>query len=215
MDVFLELISGFCWTIVYIELIRLGFRDKTYGMPLFALALNISWESIQFFTDIFTAAITAQTWINLVWFLLDVVIIYTYFRYGKEEFPKSMNQNYFILWSIIVLITAFILEHVFIIQFGRDMGTQYSAFIQNLIMSVLFIGMLSRRTGAKGQNLNVAVSKCAGTVAPTILFGIIQGNYLILALGIFCFIFDAIYIYLLNAAVSTSFSRKVTLGVPG
>ena len=215
MDVVLELVSGICWTIVYIELIRLGFRDRTYGMPLFALALNISWESIQFFIDIFSNAITVQTWINLVWFLLDIVITYTYFKYGKEEFPKNVNRNYFIPWSIIVLITAFVLEYLFVIQFGRDMGTRYSAFIQNLIMSVLFIGMLTRRTDAKGQNLNIAVSKCAGTLAPTILFGIILSNYLILVLGIFCLLFDSIYIYLLNAALRASYSRKGTLDVSG
>ena len=36
----LVLISGISWTVVYIEMIRRGFMDKTYGMPLFALALN-------------------------------------------------------------------------------------------------------------------------------------------------------------------------------
>lgn len=215
MDIFLKLISGICWTIVYIELIRLGFRDKTFGMPLFALALNISWESIQFFIDIFYRTTTVQTWINVVWFLLDLVIIYTYFRYGKKEFPKSMNQNYFIPWSLIVLLTAFILEYFFIVQFGRSLGTQYSAFIQNLIMSVLFIGMFAHRPDAKGQNLNVAFCKCAGTVAPTILFGIVQGNYLVFVLGLFCFVFDSIYIYLLSTAVRVMFSRNKTFNVSG
>ena len=37
-------ISGICWTIVYIELIRHGIKDKACGMPLFALGLNIVWE---------------------------------------------------------------------------------------------------------------------------------------------------------------------------
>ena len=39
-------ISGICWTIVYIECIRLGFRQKTYAMPFWALALNIAWETM-------------------------------------------------------------------------------------------------------------------------------------------------------------------------
>lgn len=215
MDTLLKLISGISWTIVYIELIRLGFRDKTFGMPLFALALNISWESLQFFIDVFNRTISVQTWINLVWFLLDIVILYTYFRFGREEFPESMNRNYFIPWSIIVLLTAFVLEYFFIVEFGRSMGTQYSAFIQNLVMSVLFIGMLAHRSGAKGQNLNIAFCKCVGTAAPTILFGIIRGNYLILLLGVFCFVFDGIYIYLLSNVIGVSFSRNKTLDIPG
>ena len=37
-------ISGICWTIVYIELIRKGIKDKACGMPIFALGLNIVWE---------------------------------------------------------------------------------------------------------------------------------------------------------------------------
>jgi hypothetical protein len=41
----LTLISGLAWTIVYIESIRVGFRDKAYAMPIAALALNFAWES--------------------------------------------------------------------------------------------------------------------------------------------------------------------------
>lgn len=37
MEIFLTLVSGIAWTIVYIELIRKGFKDKTCAMPLYAL----------------------------------------------------------------------------------------------------------------------------------------------------------------------------------
>ena len=39
-------ISGIAWTIVYLELIRTGFRQKACGMPLFVLTLNLAWEVI-------------------------------------------------------------------------------------------------------------------------------------------------------------------------
>jgi hypothetical protein len=42
----LTLISGISWTVVYLDLINRGFRDRTYGMPLFALAFNIAREFI-------------------------------------------------------------------------------------------------------------------------------------------------------------------------
>lgn len=45
--------SGICWSIVYIECIRIGFKEKTYCMPLFALGLNIAWEGIYAFTALF------------------------------------------------------------------------------------------------------------------------------------------------------------------
>jgi hypothetical protein len=48
MDIRLLLagISGICWTVVYLDCIRLGFKQKTYAMPFWALALNIAWETV-------------------------------------------------------------------------------------------------------------------------------------------------------------------------
>ena len=42
----LTLVSGLCWTVVYILIIVRSYRDKTYGMPYWALAFNFSWEFI-------------------------------------------------------------------------------------------------------------------------------------------------------------------------
>ncbi|MBR1852591.1 MAG: hypothetical protein IJ794_05520 [Lachnospiraceae bacterium] len=53
MEMFLLLLSGIAWSIVYIGCIRQGFRDKTYAMPLFALGLNIAWETIYTIHDLF------------------------------------------------------------------------------------------------------------------------------------------------------------------
>lgn len=79
----------------------------------------------------------------------------------------------------------------------------YAAFLQNLLMSVLFIGMLVQRGNGEGQSLTIAVSKWLGTLAPTLLFGILGAegfdgpSPLILTLGIFCSVFDLIYIGML------------------
>ena len=70
-------------------------------------------------------------------------------------------------------------------------------------MSVLFIGMLVNRGNSEGQSLTIAVSKWLGTLAPTILFGVLGGehmngpNTLILVAGSFCSLFDIIYIWML------------------
>lgn len=49
----LIIISGICWSAVYVDSIRTGFKQKTYCMPLFALGLNIAWEGIYAYTDLF------------------------------------------------------------------------------------------------------------------------------------------------------------------
>lgn len=198
----LTLVSGLCWTLVYIEGIRLGIRDRSYAIPFYALALNLAWELLHAYLGLRTT-IDLQTIINAVWFLFDVGIFYTYFRYGKKYFPAKL-ASWFVPWSILGLFTAFWVEYAFVREFGTFAGGAYAAFLQNLLMSVLFIGMLVRRGNTEGQNLTIAVSKWLGTLAPTITFGMIGGgtfsgpNFFILVVGILCSVFDLIYIWLLS-----------------
>ena len=81
MNILVDLLiitSGICWSIVYIESIRIGFKQKIYAMPLFALGLNIVWEGLYAFNDIFIwQSIGAQAIANACWFVLDCVIAYT------------------------------------------------------------------------------------------------------------------------------------------
>jgi hypothetical protein len=106
-------------------------------------------------------------------------------------------------WSVLGLVTALGVEYAFIREFGVAVGAGYSAFLQNLLMSVMFIDMFVRRGSSEGQSLYIAVNKWVGTLAPTILFGIVgdggfpSGSFLILVLGVFCSVFDLIYVWML------------------
>ena len=198
MDTFLNiltLISGISWTIVYLAIINRGFRDKTYGMPLFALALNITWEFI--FSFLFGGRFSPQLVINIIWFSFDVVILYTYFRYGRKEFPKTIDQKWFVPWSVAAIAVGFVTQYFTALEFPGLAGSMYSAFVINLIMSILFIDMLVRRNSVEGQSMVIAVFKWLGTAAPTILFYLDTGSNLVLALGVAIFVFDLIYIGML------------------
>lgn len=204
METFLTVLSGIGWIIVYEECIRLGLKQKTYAMPFFALGLNFTWELIYTVSDIFLEAHgplvgmnAAQAVVNACWVILDVIILSTYFRYGKKEWPETVSESLFIPWSILILVCCFSLQLVFIKEFGFIMAAQYSAFLQNVLMSVMFIGMLMKRGDTEGQSLLLAVAKWIGTLAPTVLLGVINFNAVVLVCGIFCTIFDVIYIVLL------------------
>ena len=200
---FLVLLSGLCWTVVYIDSVRLGFKDKTYAMPLWTLALNIAWELWHTALGYREQGMVLQVGINAVWALFDLAIVYTYFRYGRRHFPRHLPVRWFIPWSVLVLFTAFVLQYFFIVEFGFYHGRAYAAFLQNLLMSILFIGMLAQRGSGEGQSLMIAANKWVGTLAPTVLFGVIGAegfdgpSPLILTIGIFCSVFDVIYIGML------------------
>jgi hypothetical protein len=178
-------------------------------MPFIALALNFAWESLNSFIGLKNNFSSLQTWIIVIWFLLDIIIVYTYLRYGKQHFPKYTSKKYFMPWTIIIFSMAFLIQYYFLIDFG-NLGGIYSAFIQNLIMSILFINMLVSRDNLKGQNLIIGISKWIGTLAPTILYGVIYEYRLILILGLFCSLFDILYIYFLNniKKISSSHSKS-------
>lgn len=204
MELFLTVLSGVGWIIVYEECIRLGFRQKTYAMPFFALGLNFAWELIYTIADIFLEAhgplvgmTLVQSIANAAWVCLDVLILTTYFRYGKKEWPRTINPSLFLPWSILGLICCFALQLVFIAEFGFVMAAQYSAFLQNLLMSILFLALYAKRGNMEGQSILLAVAKWIGTLAPTILMGIMTYNIVVFVCGIFCSIFDLIYIALL------------------
>jgi len=200
---FLILLSGLCWTVVYLDGIRLGFRDRTYAIPFWALALNIAWEGLHAWLGYQHTGLSLQTVINAVWALFDVGILYTYFRFGQKWFPSNLPARWFVPWTLVALDTAVVVQVAFVLQFGVLFGRAYAAFLQNLLMSVLFIGMLVQRGSRDGQSLTIAVSKWLGTLAPTLLLGVIGvedlggPNRFILTVGLLCGVFDLLYIALL------------------
>ncbi|MGB0128936.1 MAG: hypothetical protein WBP72_14955 [Rhodocyclaceae bacterium] len=199
----LTVVSGVCWTIVYVEGIRVGLRDRSYAMPFWALALNFAWEVLHSVVGYQQRGLDLQIGINGLWGLLDCGILYTYFRYGRAHFPAGLPGSWFAMWALLGLLTAFLLQYAFIVEFGLLAGRAYAAFPQNLLMSVLFIAMLVQRRSSVGQSMTIAVSKWVGTLAPTILFGVVGGegfpgpSPLILVTGLLCSVFDLIYVAML------------------
>ena len=95
----LIVMSGICWSVVYVDSIHTGLKQKTYCMPLFALGLNIAWEGIYAYTDLFIrGSINAQAIANTVWFLLDIFILVTWFKFGQEEMEGELGRKLFIFF---------------------------------------------------------------------------------------------------------------------
>jgi hypothetical protein len=196
---FLTVVSGVAWTAVYVEAVRIGFRDRSYAIPAAALALNFAWEVIYASRSVATV-LSVQGVFNIVWALADVAILYTFFRFGRAELPPWVTRKLFLGWALLLGVTAFAVQLLFVAEFGWDAAPRYSAFLQNLLMSGLFIAMFAARGGARGQSLLVAVAKWIGTLAPSIVFGWFASSPLILGVGALCSVFDLVYIGLMLRA---------------
>ena len=83
--------SGLLWTAVYALIIRRGFKEKTYGMPVAALCANLAWEFV--FSFIYRWD-PPQNVINVVWLLFDLVILYQVIRYGTRKGPLLTHNPF-------------------------------------------------------------------------------------------------------------------------
>ncbi|MEA5454729.1 hypothetical protein SPF06_08350 [Sinomonas sp. JGH33] len=196
IDTVLTLLSGTAWTIVYADAIRIGFKQRTFAIPVAALMLNIAWEWIYAVLDL-SGTPSVQGYVNLVWAFADIAILFTFFRFGFTEFSALLGRRAFAVGSIGLLAASVAVQLLFLGEFGRRNGEVYSAFLQNLLMSGLFIAMLVARRGRRGQSLTIAVAKWLGTLAPTIQFGLLSGWAFVLGIGLLCSALDLTYIGLL------------------
>ena len=157
----LKILSGLFWTLAYVLIIKRGFQDETFGMPLLALCANISWEFI--FAFIHPHGKT-QRLVNAIWFALDVVILIQFIKYG---YFANLPEHLFYPTLLISLAISFCLILLFTHEFNDWQG-KYTAFGQNLLMSILFITMLLDRGHLAGQSIYIALFKMIGTAIPSI-----------------------------------------------
>lgn len=190
----LQISSGVFWTLVYILIIKRGFQDKSLGMPLVALCANISWEFI--FSFIYPHA-PPQIYVNVVWFLFDVAILFQALKFGRFDFNRNLPAKLFYPTLALTLLMSFCAVLFTSYEF-KDFDGKYAAFGQNLMMSVMFVSMLLRRNSVSGQSIYIALFKMTGTLLPSILFFLLLPSSLLLNfLYVAIFIFDLIYFVML------------------
>lgn len=186
------MVGGLFWSATYVLIIRRGFKDKTFGMPMAALCANISWEAIFAFV---TPHEAPQLYVNYIWFLLDSVIVWQFLKYGKKEFSNISRWQFYAIFVLgITTAASMILAVNYQMQ---DNSGAYAAFGQNLMMSVLFVTMLINRKGTDGQSFYIALFKMIGTGLSSLAFylyrPIAQESILLQLLFVSIFVFDLIY----------------------
>lgn len=188
-----QLGMGLFWIITYILIIKQGFKDKKYGMPMAAICANISWEFIFAFmypqNDL-------QRMITFLWFMLDIIIMMQYLRYGHKEYRKLIPSKIFYASFSITLGASFFIILAMMHEFN-DIAGKYAAFSQNLMMSGLFIALLLQRGNLSGQSMSIAVCKMLGTVFAVVGFYMYFRTPLITIISLATLFYDGLYIVLI------------------
>jgi hypothetical protein len=183
--------SGVFWLITYLLLIKRGYQDKACGMPMAALALNISWEFIFSFIHPHSGI---QLIINIAWFVLDSIIVVQYLRYESNRRPTGISAAFFYAAFLSILGVSFLTVLLFTREFD-NYGGYYTAFGQNLLMSILFIKLLLERKDLAGQSLYIGLAKMLGTFCVSIMvFMTIPESQLTVFFAWAILFFDLVYV---------------------
>ena len=148
------------WVLAYILMIRRGLLDKSYGMPVVALCLNVAWEA---YFSLFSHAQTADRVGYGIYLAADLGVLWTCWRYGPEDFRSSLTRRYFRPIMVALLAGGFILVRQFSLAFNDGSGG-ISATITTLLLSVLLVGMLLRRDSVRGQSLYIGLLVLLGDI---------------------------------------------------
>jgi hypothetical protein len=148
------------WFVAYAGIINRGFVDQTFGMPIAALAANLSWEFVYgFLLDPLGDYIHV---LSIPAFIIDLVIAWQAWKFGPRDFTSPFIRKHF--HSILGGAIAFAMPAMYLsfVEFNDPDG-EYTGFGINLMMSILYIALMERRDSIAGQSMYVALAKWAGT----------------------------------------------------
>ncbi len=166
----LTVLGDLLWAIAYVLIIIQCFRQRSYGLPLVAIAMNFTWE-LQYSllvpprcdnnsVDIVKAAMI------LAWALLDLVIVWQLFAYGRNEQNIPEIKRHFHAIVVLALVLAFIGNFTFD-RFHHADAAPISGVMINFVMSLLFIFLLFQRPELRGISWSAALFRVAGN---TVIF---------------------------------------------
>lgn len=201
------------WGAAYLLVIITCFRQKTYGIPLAAICMNITWEILSVFFWVAVRREPAFHYADIAWLCMDLVIISQLLRYGREQQTIRQIRDHFYAVVAGTLILAFLGQYTFPMTY-HDQDGFVLAFIINMGMSILFVFMFFARPDLRGLSYPVAWLKMLGTLCESIMcvkwmpatHPEITNFSFFYFLYITTFLFDCIYIAQLWAA-----RREVTL----
>ena len=214
----------YTWALAYAAIIYRGFKDRTYGMPIVALALNLAWELVFALaippygsadaTLIPYGGLKAQA-IFTIWATLDLVILYTYFRFGYKEFARiyGLSRAQWLTFTAGLLIFSGALMYTggtffrqFAVYFNNDQieAAKLIAFGQNAIMSISFLAMFFLRGSTDGQSFTIAWAKWIGTsVTGGVIYLVTRGTEgaFVATFIVTVFVCDLVYMGLIYRAL--------------
>lgn len=149
-------LAGILWSASYILMTLKAFKDKSYGMPIYSLCLNITWEVVYGFvykSDLFNQIVIGQ------WLIVDVFLLVATIRFGPSAWSHTpmvaKNFGWIILVACIVGLWGHLaLAAVLVPIIGRRV-VFFTAWPLQVVIGVGSLGQIMSRGNTKGHSWNI------------------------------------------------------------
>lgn len=195
IEILLILVGTIFWNVVYVIIIRNGFKHKFIEMPVPAAASNLAWEFVWgflFVTDLGLVFV----WGLRIWFFLDLFIFWIVLKYGAKQLSIPLLIKHFKPIEILSVI-AWVFAFYYFIKEGYDtsMGATSAYIITVIMASLYFIFYMSSGKNSDNYSFTAAWCKGLGNLLMSIFVFLHYPEMMFLKLlTIIVFIFNIIYI---------------------
>ena len=195
LELWLFAIGCYMWVIVYILYIRRIAKGESIGMPVFAACSNFGWEIVWGIIPPSTDMGPLLVWAYRAWFFLDLYIIYGVYRYGSVQVMTPAVKTYYKPF-VVMSVVGWAILYYFFKSGGYDtpIGAT-SAYIAQMLISVLYILLLLRQSPLVSESSEVTWLRSIGTGLNTIFLLLHYPNsHFLLSLGLLSLVIDSTYI---------------------
>lgn len=198
----LQLLGCTLWTVAYISIIIKAFRDRVYGMPWPSTCLNITWE---LYYGFLCRGVICQTGlpqaVTRAWLLLDAVIVFQLFYYGRAFQSNRELKRYFYPMVSMSLLLAYIGQVTFT-NYNHDPAGVQDAWLINTGMSLFFVTLCATRPALEGLSYPGAWAKMLANLSLAAGLVMAGGEFSRQPLPLFLFattfLADSFYVFLLH-----------------
>ncbi|KIJ25848.1 hypothetical protein M422DRAFT_192918, partial [Sphaerobolus stellatus SS14] len=198
--------SGLFWTTAYILYVKQAREDRSYGMPLLALILNVSWE----FTYTFIYRLNGVgRFFHFPWVFIDGILVYETVKYGPALWERSpLVANNFMAIVVLSLFIATSAQWTFAGQFSRNNASFWSAYVCQNVLSWGSVWMLLTSGNSMGHSMSIWWCRFIGTLTANLRYlyrvkawpekyGFVSGAFSIWVLWMPC-LADMVYLVVYN-----------------
>lgn len=189
------LLWGVAYGLLVVRIPRQGFVE----IPFFAVCGNVTWEFLWGF--VWKVEMLGETlqWFYRLGCVLDLFILACVFRYGAKQIALPVLRRWF-RPIVVASLAGWIAFYWTFRQQGYDLPLgSNSAYIVNIVMSVLYIGLVLRMRDAALFSTDIGLLKGLGTGFVTVfVFLAYPENRFVQTLGVITALLDTAYMVVLK-----------------